>query len=395
MSEWKEYKLNDVIDTLIDYRGKTPPKTDSGMPLVTAKIVKGGRIQPPTEFISLDFYDNWMTRGLPKCGDLVLTSEAPLGEVAQIKDENIALAQRIILLRGKANVCDTSYLKYYFISPEGNNKLQSRATGTTVEGIKQSALRQVAVVIPDYPTQRAIAEVLSSLDDKIDLLTRQNATLEALAQTYFRQWFVEGSSEELEEEKILDLIDFNPSRKLSKGTNAPYLEMSDLSNNAFNPIRWNLRDYSSGTRFINNDTLLARITPCLENGKTAYITFLNDNVVAWGSTEFIVMRPKIDIHPFFAYCLARYTDFREYAIGCMEGSSGRQRVNTDHLANYPFKIPNVRVVEKFNATTAYIEPKLRSNSMQILTLQKLRDTLLPKLISGEVRVKQEGNAANS
>ena len=121
-----------------------------------------------------------MTRGLPEIDDVVLTTEAPLGEVALIKDKNVALAQRIITLRGKKEFVFNPFLKYYFQNETGQHELQSRASGTTVFGIKASVLRQVPVVLPPLPEQRAIAAILSSLDDKIDLLHRQNKTLEAM-----------------------------------------------------------------------------------------------------------------------------------------------------------------------------------------------------------------------
>ena len=113
MEEWKEYKLIDVLDALIDYRGKTPMKVEKGIPLITAKIIKGGRINEPNEFLAEEDYDKWMVRGLPKPGDVVLTTEAPLGEVAQLDERKIALAQRVVTLRGKANILDNTYLKYY------------------------------------------------------------------------------------------------------------------------------------------------------------------------------------------------------------------------------------------------------------------------------------------
>jgi len=94
-SEWKELPLEDAMDAIIDYRGKTPKKTDSGIPLITAKIVKNGRINPTQEYIAEADYDAWMQRGIPQKGDVVLTTEAPLGEVAQLNGEKIALAQRI------------------------------------------------------------------------------------------------------------------------------------------------------------------------------------------------------------------------------------------------------------------------------------------------------------
>jgi type I restriction enzyme, S subunit len=138
---------------------------------------------------------------------------------------------------------------------------------------------------------------------------------------------------------------------------------------------------------MNGDTLLARITPCLENGKTAYVTFLYDSQVGWGSTEYIVMRAKDSFHPFFAYVLARNADFRDYAEGCLAGSSGRQRIDINHLMDYQIQIPSQDAIDKFNAAAKLIVPKLKLNSVQIQTLEKLRDTLLPKLMSGEVRVK--------
>jgi type I restriction enzyme S subunit len=107
MEEWKSDILISLLDALIDYRGKTPKKTSSGVPLVTAKIIKGGRILPFDEFIAEDDYDSWMVRGLPQPGDVVLTTEAPLGEVAQLNDTKVALAQRVVTLRGKKEYLTT------------------------------------------------------------------------------------------------------------------------------------------------------------------------------------------------------------------------------------------------------------------------------------------------
>lgn len=394
MSEWKECKLEDIIDKFIDYRGKTPKKTTSGVPLVTAKVVKNGVILETNEFIAEENYDDWMTRGLPKVDDIVLTTEAPLGEVALIKDANIALAQRIITLRGKPEIVFNPFLKYYFQSSEGQYALDSRASGTTVFGIKAFVLKQLLVKLPPLPEQKAIAEILSSLDDKIDLLHRQNKTLEQMAETLFRQWFEEEAGEDWVDGVISDLINFNPRRILVKGAIAPYLEMASLNTQTFNPDGWYDREFKSGTKFINEDTLLARITPCLENGKTAYVTFLQEKQVAWGSTEYIVMRPKQGIHPFFAYTLARNSDFRDYAEGCLVGSSGRQRVDLEHLKKFDMPIPPKHVLENFNKILENIVPKLNVNAIQISTLENLRNALLPKLMNGEVRIAIRSQDSN-
>ena len=134
--EWPELTLEECLDALIDYRGKTPTKTESGIPLVTAKVIKGGRIETPTEFIAPEEYDSWMRRGIPATGDVVLTTEAPLGEVAQLGSEKVALAQRVITLRGKKDFLDNTYLLYLFMTEEMQDQLKARATGTTVLGIK-------------------------------------------------------------------------------------------------------------------------------------------------------------------------------------------------------------------------------------------------------------------
>lgn len=190
-NKMQEYRLEDCMDAIIDYRGKTPKKTNSGIPLITAKIIKNGRIQSITEYIAEDDYESWMRRGTPKPGDIVLTTEAPLGEVAQLDDRKIALAQRVITLRGKENLLDNDYLKYLLLSRYVQHQLDGRGTGTTVKGIKQSELREVILKFPDITIQKRIAHILKTLDNKIELNRQTNQTLELMAQTSFKSWFVD------------------------------------------------------------------------------------------------------------------------------------------------------------------------------------------------------------
>lgn len=393
MSEWVVKNLDEVVEYFIDYRGKTPVKTGSGIPLITAKIVKDGCLQTPTEFISVEDYPLWMTRGYPEVNDVVLTTEAPLGEVALIKNKNVALAQRIITLRGYKNILDNKFLKYWLQSEQGQYELESRASGTTVFGIKSSILKKIPISLPPYNEQVAISSVLYSIDEKIDLLHRQNKTLESMAETLFRQWFILDSTGV--SVSIDQIIDFNPKRTLIKSQDATYLDMAGLSTVIFRANGYYRRPFSSGTKFTKRDTLLARITPCLENGKAAYIDFLDDNETGWGSTEFIVMRPKKEIHPFISYIMCRNPDFKEYAESCMEGSTGRQRVNLDHLKKFNVNLPTEASLRIINELLDSFESKLINNSKQIDSLEKLRDTLLPKLMSGEVRVQYAEEAISS
>ena len=176
--EWITIPLEECMAAIIDYRGKSPEKTTFGVPLVTAKIVKGGRIEKPEEFIAEVDFDVWMRRGMPKPGDIVMTTEAPLGEVAQLDGRKVALAQRVITLRGKPDVLDNTFLKFLLQSNPVQGELRARGTGTTVVGIRQSELRKVSLTLPPLAEQRAIAGVLGALDDKIELNRRMNATLE-------------------------------------------------------------------------------------------------------------------------------------------------------------------------------------------------------------------------
>jgi restriction endonuclease S subunit len=200
-SEWTVEPLEECMAAIIDYRGKTPQKTASGIPLITAKVVKGGRIQQPDEFIAESDYEAWMRRGMPKPGDVVITTEAPLGEVAQLGSERVALAQRLIALRGRPGVLDNTFLKFLMQSNGIQHQLRARASGTTVFGIRQSELRKIALTLPSFPEQLAIGHVLGALDDKIELHRRMNETLEGLARTLFKSWFV----------------DFDPVRARSEG----------------------------------------------------------------------------------------------------------------------------------------------------------------------------------
>jgi type I restriction enzyme S subunit len=216
--------IEQAIETLIDYRGKTPPKTTHGVPLITAKVIKGGFIQQENpEFIAIDFYDAWMRRGLPKQWDVLITTEAPLGEVAQIrKAERIALAQRVILLRGNPKVVDQGYLYQAMKSDFVQGELKARASGTTVLGIKQSELWKVKIPWHTLPTQRKIARVLSAYDDLIENNSRRIAILEEMAQAIYREWFVNFRFPGHENVKLID----SPLGKIPEGWKVN--ELTDL-----------------------------------------------------------------------------------------------------------------------------------------------------------------------
>ena len=162
--------MEDALDALIDYRGKTPKKSDKGIITLSAKSVKNNHIDySQCYFISEEEYKRFMVRGFPQKGDILLTTEAPLSMVARLDRDDVAIAQRLLTLRGKKDVLDNDYLLYYLQSPIGQASLKARETGTTVTGIKQAEFRKIELILPTYEVQRKVSSILRSIDDKIEL----------------------------------------------------------------------------------------------------------------------------------------------------------------------------------------------------------------------------------
>lgn len=167
--DWKEEELIKVSE-FIDYRGRTPKKTESGIKLITAKNVRMGYLKnDPEEFIAESAYDDWMTRGIPQKGDVLFTTEAPLANVALLDtDEKIALAQRIITICPDREILNGEYLTYCIQSPEMQYKILEKGTGATVTGIKSRVLKKVKIPIPPLPEQQRIVAILDEAFEAID-----------------------------------------------------------------------------------------------------------------------------------------------------------------------------------------------------------------------------------
>jgi len=189
---------------------------------------------------------------------------------------------------------------------------------------------------------------------------------------------------------LSELVQFNPRRSLKKGTLAPYLDMKNVPTSGHLAEDVVLREMNSGTKFVNGDTLLARITPCLENGKTAYVDFLDSDQVGWGSTEYIVMRSQEPYPESMSYFIARDGNFRQHAIQSMTGTSGRQRANAKALAELPWLIYPRRLTEAFDRIAAPYLKLAKSHGNQSKSLSAIRDSLLPKLLSGELDTTKVG-----
>ncbi len=352
-------------------------------------------------------------------GRSFFVSERVLTELGQ----DVIPASFCRLVRFNPDVVDTRYA-YYTLQEmylSGRASLYEQQSTGISNFQFEFFLDSEFIRLPSLREQRTIAYMLGTLDDKIEFDRRMNETLEATARALFKSWFVDfdpvranmqgrdaGLPQDIADlfpDRLVDSemgeipegwqvttlaerIDVNPRRFLRKGQTAPYLPMADMPTRGHMPDAVAVRPFGSGMRFANGDTLVARITPCLENGKTAYVDFLTDDEVGWGSTEYIVLRPQPPLPNQFAYCLARSARFREFAIQNMSGTSGRQRVSPIALREFPMVVPPSRVAARFGEVAGSLIKRASNGGHQSRTLAALRDTLLPKLISGEIRLGQ-------
>jgi type I restriction enzyme S subunit len=419
-SEWPVLNLEDCLDALIDYRGKTPEKTTSGIPLVTAKVIKGGRIETPSEFIAAEDYDSWMRRGIPIKGDVVITTEAPLGEVAQLGSEKIALAQRVITLRGKSGFLDSTYLLYLLQTEGMQDQLKARATGTTVLGIKQSELRKVSVTVPPIKLQKNAASVLSVLDDRITLLRETNTTLEAIAQALFKSWFVdfdpvrakqkgrepEGMDadtaalfpDSFEESELglvpkgwragtlADLAKLNPESWTAKThpETVKYIDLANAKNNDIDVItEYAFDEAPSRARRVlrNGDSIIGTVRP--GNRSFAYIYQAPSNLT--GSTGFAVLRPKNAQNSEFLF-IAATQDSRIDHLAHVADGGAYPAVRPEVVVSIQSILPTDDVMNAFHNVVLPLFARVGENQKKAQTLATLRDTLLPRLISGQLRL---------
>lgn len=308
------------------------------------------------------------------------------------------------MARPDRNKVEPDYLVYLLLGDEIQGKFQSYSGGATVAHLNVKDIRDLELPpLPSRETQRKIAAILSAYDDLIENNTQRIQALEAAAQALYREWFVEFRfpghesvafvPSELgdipagwEIGPVSEFIEINPRVSVHKDNEYPFVPMANLSENSMLITGIEYRVGNSGAKFKNNDTLFARITPCLENGKTGFVQFLDsEEAVATGSTEFVVMRSK-HVCPEYVYCLARLPEFREAAAKSMTGATGRQRVSNSFFDEFLIVLPQRDMIASFREATLPVFKEIQILAHKNAVLREARDLLLPRLISGELDV---------
>lgn len=325
--------------------------------------------------------------------------------------------------KGKFNAYQRTYV---LTAKSGNNldyvfyslklelqRLKERAQGSQTKFLTMPILNDIHIAQLDPKTQQRIASVLSAIDSKIDLNNRINAELEAMAKTLYDYWFVQYDfpdkngkpykssggkmawNKELKREipqgwsngVASDLFIFNPSLSFPKNSIGSYIDMSALPTSGFMTDEVQIKAYNGGVKFQNGDVVIARITPCLENGKTGLITLLAKDEIGFGSTEFIVLRGKHQPLSSFAACFSRSELFRKFAIANMTGTSGRKRIEAKTLETFGMPLPPDSLLSKFEDAVLPFFQATTVNTLQNQQLSSLRDWLLPMLMNGQVKVR--------
>lgn len=376
--------LGEALAVIIDHRGKTPRKlggdfTAHGVPVVSAIHVKNGRIDwsQRERFVSESMFHKWMPVKLKK-NDLLLTSEAPLGEVALVPDDrDLVLSQRLFALRGKPDVLHTPYLYYYFRTPQGQADLQSRASGSTVLGIRQSQLVKIELRLPPLIEQRRIAGVLGAFDDLIE-------SDRALA---FKQIDL-GRSRWLQTAKKCEWsASFGELATLHRegfhgGAESPYLGLEHFSTDGGGLTGRGVLAQARSQQYVFSagDILYGRLRPYFR--KVARPGFSGAC-----SGEIWVISPRDGIPPSFVEAIVSSPEFTEFADSGSEGTK-MPRAKWDHVARFRVSMPPRQDMTRLDAVGETMWRASVSLGEEADQLRRTRDALLPQLMSGAIRVSE-------
>ena len=392
MTEWREFKIKDIADVV---GGGTPSTAineywNGDIPWLTPKDLTGyirNFISHGERFIAKKGLENSSARLLPK-GTVLLTSRAPIGYVA-IAENEICTNQGFKSLVPNPDKAHNLFLLYWIKS--NVEYLQSIGTGTTFQEISGSVLKDVDIILPPLPEQKAIAEVLSSLDDKIDLLTRQNKTLEDIAQAYFRKWFIEEARDEWITGRLGDLCEV-----ITKGT-TPTTIKKNFVNNGINFLK--VESISDSGAFLEDKFMhideethnLLKRSQLKENdvlcsiaGTIGRIARVSKEILPANVNQALAIIRAKKYFRFIYYLLK--SDIFQNEIHSRIVESVQANLSLSEISSIEIAIPE-ELINKFELFVAPIDDKVQNNKNQIRILSKLRDTLLPKLISGEIRIK--------
>ena len=371
--------------------------SETGTPVVMPKDLIGGKISEQSIARVNREHVQRLNRHIIQTGDILYSRRGDVGRCAFATEHEKGWLCGTGCLRVtiEGSIANSKFIFYQLQQPKVVGWVEKHAVGATMLNLNTTILSNIPLLLPSMETQCRIADILSAYDDLIENNRKQIKLLEEAAQRLYKEWFVDlrfpgheraqivaGLPEGWEPCILDDVIEFDPKVRLDKDRMKQFVPMSALSTSSMvldmNEISETISN--SGSKFQNGDTLLARITPCLENGKTAFVYGLKSDEGAVGSTEYIVMRSK-KLNPYMVYLLSRTNGFRQSAINSMSGSDGRQRVKTDKLKSLAYLLPPIGLIHNFEQTVAPMFEMVFALNKHIFVATQARDLLLSKLIN--------------
>lgn len=381
--KYNVYKIEDVLETIIDYRGKTPQKSDTGIPTLSAKSVKNNYIDYSNcYYISESEYKRFMVRGFPQIGDILLTTEAPMGMVARLNRDDVAVAQRLLTLRGKSEILDNDYLMYWLQSPNGQAALLARETGTTVTGIKQSEFRKVLIPLPDIYVQKKISSIFRCIDEKIQINKDINNNLLQQLHLLYVQLFSDLPMDTYLGDVVTTTSGGTPSRK--------HDEYYNNGSICWTKSKELLGGYLYDTEEHINELAVQKSSAKILPIHSVLIAMYGATVGAYGiisksmtCNQAICALLSNENYP-YTYLFQIAHESQQKLINLAVGSA-QQNISQVLIKQLPVH-SKVDTICKFHQIAQPIHEQIEILQAENNQLSKLRDTLLPKLMSGEIDV---------
>jgi type I restriction enzyme, S subunit len=392
MSEWREYTLGDFAEIQTGPFGSQLHASDyvnEGIPSIMPTNI-GGRLEIKTENIACikDEDAKRLKKYLIKENDIVYSRRGDVEKCAFIteKESGWLCGTGCLRVRFVFNEISPKFCAYYLSTDEVKSWVSGNAVGTTMPNLNSSILQRLPLNIPPLPEQKAIASILSSLDDKIDLLHRQNRTLEAISETLFRQWFIEEAQANWDVQPLGNLVTVKrggsprPIQDFLSEAGYRWLKISDATKEN-SPFIFEIKEHIKESG-LSKTTLLKDGSLVLSNSATPGVPKILqvDSCIHDGWLHF----PESYFSNEFLYLL-----FKSIRLELISQGNGSVFTNlkTDIIKDYQIPIPEKDQLQVFQDSVELIFKKILINANQIRTLEKLRDNLLPKLMSGEVQVK--------
>jgi type I restriction enzyme S subunit len=367
--EWKETELGTISEVQTGPFGsqlKNEQYITGGTPVITVEHIQDFKIKDFNYPSVIEEDKIRLSKYLLKAGDIIFTRVGSVDLSAYINPDQDGwmFSSRMLRVRPDKNEVDSRFLSYYFQQPKFREYILNISVGATMPSINTGILKGIPISYPLLPEQHAIASVLSCLDDKIDLLHRQYATLEKMAETLFRQWFVEEAQKDWEEGKLSDLVVVKYGKDHKKLLDGKI------------PV------YGSGGIMRYADKALYNLESVLipRKGTLSNVIYIDEPFWSVDTMFYTEMR-KQNLAKFIFYFV------KGLDLASMNVGSAVPSMTTEVLNNLSIDIPSDAFLEQFEQALAPLYKKMKSNKTQIRTLTALRNTLLPKLMSGEVRVK--------